>query len=109
MVFNIIGIVKWCYYQETLTLQIWRNKPNSPVTVTLDLAGPQQITDMFYVREIAEKFLITLLLLFICWCYFIPNARRDTAADKKFDIAIQIALEHVLVKRLKKKNILKKK
>ena len=51
----------------------------------------------------AEKFLSTLLLMFITSCYFIFNARRDTAAGKESDIVIQMTLEHVLVQRFKKK------
>ena len=31
----------------------------------------------------AEKFLSTLLLMFVASCYFIYNARRDTAAEKE--------------------------
>ena len=53
----------------------------------------------------AEKFLSTLLLMFIASCYFIYNARRDTAAEKEFDTVIQMILEHVLVKRFKKKEM----
>ena len=45
----------------------------------------------------AEKFLSTMLLMFISSCYFIYNERRDTAAEKEFDIVIQMTLEHVLV------------
>ena len=51
----------------------------------------------------AEKFLSTLLLMFIALCYFVCNARRDTATEKEFDIVIQMTLEHVLVQRSKKK------
>ena len=50
------------------------------------------ITDILYVREISEKFLRTLLLMFIFLCDFSQNARRDTGAEKEFDIAKQIAL-----------------
>ena len=57
----------------------------------------------------AEKFLSTLLLMFISSCYFIYNARRDTVAEKEFDIVIQMTLEHVLVQRCKKKEMDKKK
>ena len=57
----------------------------------------------------AEKFLSTMLLMFISLCYFIYNACRDTAAEKEFDIVIQMTLEHVLVQRFKKKEIEKKK
>ena len=32
-----------------------------------------------------EKFLSTLLLMFIASCYFIYNARRDTDTEKEFD------------------------
>ena len=38
----------------------------------------------------AEKFQRTLLLMFTGSCYFIYNARRDTAAEKEFDIVIEI-------------------
>ena len=69
----------------------------------------QQITDMLYVRQMAEKFLSTLLLMFISSCYFIYNARRDTAAEKEFDIVIQMTLEQVLDQRFKKKEKDKKK
>ena len=41
--------------------------------------------------------------MFISSCYFIYNARRDTTAEKEFDIGIQMTLEHVLVQRFKKK------
>ena len=34
--------------------------------------------DMLYVRQMAEKFLSTLFLMFISSCYLIYNARRDT-------------------------------
>ena len=60
---------------------------------------------MLYARSITEKFLSTLILVFIPSCYFIYNARRDTAAEKELDIVIQMALEHVLVQRFKKKEI----
>ena len=56
----------------------------------------------------AEKFLSTLLLMFISSCYFIYNAPRDTAAEKEFDIVIQMTLEHVIVQRFKKKEMDKK-
>ena len=36
-------------------------------------------------------------------CYFIYNKRRDTVAEKEFDIVIQMTLEHVLVQRFKNK------
>ena len=36
--------------------------------------------------------LSALLLMFIALCNFIYNARRDTAAEKEFDIAIQMTL-----------------
>ena len=42
----------------------------------------QQIIDMLYVEEIAEKFLSTLLLMFISSCYFIYNAGRDELQRK---------------------------
>ena len=41
--------------------------------------------------------------MFIALCYFVCNARRDTATGKEFDIVIQMTLEHVLVQRSKKK------
>ena len=53
----------------------------------------------------AEKFLSTLLLMFIASCYFIYNARRDTATEKEFDIVIQMTLQHVLVQGFKKKEM----
>ena len=56
------------------------------------------ITDMLYVRQMAETFLSTLSLMFISSRYFIHNARRDTESD----IVIQTTLQHVLVKRFKK-------
>ena len=55
-----------------------------------------------------EKLISTMLLMFISSCYFIYNARRDTAAEKEFDIVIQMTLEHVLVQRFKKKEMDKK-
>ena len=57
----------------------------------------------------AEKFLSTLLLMFIASCYFIYNARRDTATEKEFDIVIQMTLDHVLVQRFKEKEMAEKK
>ena len=60
---------------------------------------------MLYARSIPEKFLSTLILVFIPSCYFIYNARRDTAAEKELDIVIQMALGHVLVQRFKKKEM----
>ena len=56
----------------------------------------------------AEKFLSTLLPVFISSCYVIYNARRDTAAEKEFDIVMQMTLEHVLVQRFRKKETDKK-
>ena len=50
----------------------------------------------------AEKFLSTLLLIFIASCYFIYITLRDTATKKEFDIVIQMALKHVLVNWTKK-------
>ena len=41
-----------------------------------------------------EKFLSTLPLMFIFSFYFIYNTCRDTAAEKEFDIVIQMTLEH---------------
>ena len=61
----------------------------------------QQITDMLYVRWMAETLLSTLLLMLIFSCYFIHNARRDTESD----IVIRMTLEHVLVQRFKKKEM----
>ena len=60
----------------------------------------QQMIDMLYVRQMAEKFLSTLLLMFISSCYLIYNARR---VQKEFGIVMQMTLEHVLVQRFKKK------
>ena len=57
----------------------------------------------------AENILSALLLMFISSYYFIYNARRYTAAEKEFDIVIQITLEDFVVERLKKKEIDKKK
>ena len=57
----------------------------------------------------AEKLISTMLLMFISSCYFIYNARRDTTAEKEFNIVIQMTLEHVLVQRFKKKEMDKKK
>ena len=51
----------------------------------------------------------TLLLMFISSCYFIYNARRDTAAEKEVDVVTQMIFEHVLVQRVKKKEMDKKK
>ena len=42
-------------------------------------------------------------------CYFIYNARRDTAAEKEFDIVIQIQLERALVQKFRKKEMDEKK
>ena len=53
----------------------------------------------------AEKFLSTLLLVFIASCYFYYNALRDTATEKELNIVIQMALEHVLVQSFKKKEM----
>ena len=41
-------------------------------------------------------------------CYFIYNARRDTTAEKEFDIVIQMTLESVPAQRFKKKEMGKK-
>ena len=60
---------------------------------------------MLCVRKMAEKFLSTLLLMFIALCYFVCNARRDTATEKEFDIVIQMKLEHVLLQRFKKEEM----
>ena len=43
--------------------------------------------------------------MFISSCYFIYNARRDTAAEKEFDIVIQIQLERALVQKFRKKEM----
>ena len=63
----------------------------------------QQITDMLCVRKTAQKFLSTLLLMFISSCFLILNGCRDTTADKEFAIVIQMTLEDELVQRFKKK------
>ena len=55
-----------------------------------------------------EKFLSTLLLMLISSCYFIYNARRDTAAEIEVDVVIQMIFEHVLVQRFKRKEMDKK-
>ena len=60
---------------------------------------------MLYVREIAEKFLSTLLVMFISSCHFNQNSSGDTAAEKEFDYVIQMTLDHVLVQRSKKNEI----
>ena len=52
----------------------------------------------------AEKFLSTLLLMFIASCYFTYTACREI----EFDIVVQMTLEHVLVQRFKKKSGRKK-
>ena len=46
------------------------------------------MTDMLYIREIAEKLLRTLLLMF-------KYSHRERVTEKEFDIAIQMTLEHV--------------
>ena len=51
----------------------------------------------------AEKFLGTLLLMFISSCYFIYNN-----VEKEFDIVIQMTLEHILDQGFKKKEMDKK-
>ena len=43
--------------------------------------------------------------MFIASCYFTYNARRDIATEKEFDIVIQMIFEHVLVQRVKKKEM----
>ena len=53
----------------------------------------------------AEKYLSTLLLMFISSNYFLFNVRRDLAAEKEFNIVIQMTLGHVLVQRFNKKEI----
>ena len=52
----------------------------------------QQIKYMLYVRQMAEKFLRTLLLMFIASCYLIYNGCRDTTTEKEFGIVIQMTL-----------------
>ena len=47
--------------------------------------------------------------MFISSCYFIYNARRNTAGEKEFDIVIQTTLERILVQRFKKKEMGEKK
>ena len=44
-------------------------------------------------------------MMFISSCYFIYNARRDTVAEREFDIVIQMTLERVPVERFKKKEM----
>ena len=58
----------------------------------------QQITDMLYVREIAEKFLGTWFQMFLSLCYLTVFRMdvRDKAAEKQFDIAMQMTVEHVI-------------
>ena len=51
----------------------------------------QQIKYMLYVRQMAEKFLRTLLM-FIASCYLIYNGCRDTATEREFSIVIQMTL-----------------
>ena len=51
-----------------------------------------------------EAFLSTLLLMLISSRYYVRNGRRDTESDT----VIQVTLEHILVKRFKKKNGRKK-
>ena len=56
----------------------------------------QQITDMLHVKEIAEKFLNTLLLMFIylhVTLFRIHVEHVSTAAEKVFDIVTQMTLE----------------
>ena len=43
--------------------------------------------------------------VYISSYYFIQNARRDTGAEKEYDIVIKMTLEHALVQRFKKKEI----
>ena len=59
---------------------------------------------MFYVREIAEKFLSTLLPVNFQVTLFRMHVRAITA-EKEFEIAIQMTLEHVLVQRSKQVEI----
>ena len=62
---------------------------------------------MLYLREIAQKFLSTLLLMFIPSCYF-RDTRRDAAAEKESDMAIKMTLEHVRAQTFKKKGMYEK-
>ena len=55
----------------------------------LALQELQQMIDMLYVRQIAEKFLNTFLM--------------HVEIQKEFGIAMQMTLEHVLLQRFKKK------
>ena len=59
----------------------------------------QQTTATFYVREIFETFLSPLFLMFLFLVCLQPTlfrvVIRETAAEKEFDIAIQMTLEHV--------------
>ena len=56
----------------------------------------------------AKTFLSTLLLISIASCYFICNARRDTAAEEELDSVMLMTLEDVLVQRFKKNKVDKK-
>ena len=59
---------------------------------------------MLYVREIAVKFLNTFSLMFISsWYLVYNNTLRDIAAEKEFDIVIQMTLQYVPVQTFKKK------
>ena len=49
--------------------------------------------------------IVTDVYIFILLCLY---ARRDTAAEKEFDIVIQMTLEHIPVQRFKKKDMDKK-
>ena len=51
----------------------------------------------------------TYWCLYFPSCYFIYNARRDTVAEKEFDIITLMTLERVLVQRFKKKEMSEKK
>ena len=70
----------------------------------------QQITDMLYVREIAEKFLGTWFQMFLSSCYFTVFRMdvRDKAAEKQFNIAIQMTVEHVSTEVYENRNGQKK-
>ena len=65
----------------------------------LALQELQQMIDMLYVRQMAEKFLSTLLLMFILHVtLFIMHVE----IQKEFGLVMQMTLEDVLVQRFKK-------
>ena len=52
--------------------------------------------------------MFTYWCLYFPLCYFIWNARRDTVAEKEFDIIILMTLESILVHNSRKKKWAKK-